>query len=69
MTLHDRIMTLPKRTPGQLDTVKSAARMAQEADELMAEMAKELEISCECKYGDCIICDVLQKYKTYKEQN
>lgn len=35
MTLHDKIMALPKRSPGQKDVVQKAAQIAKEADELI----------------------------------
>lgn len=64
MSLHDRIMGLPVFTVGSEMTRNEAAALAKEADELMAEMAKELE----WYRSDADCMNVLMKYNAYKEQ-
>ena len=88
MTLHDRIMNLPcpekhlcvnERCGG----IVRAAKMAKEADELMAEMAEALTaLMTDCRDRDNNLnaiggfmpyyksgYEALTKYNTYKERN
>lgn len=71
MRLQDRILSLPKRTPGQHDVVVRASLMASEADELMGEMAATLAgldpDQLTQDQQDNLI-RVLGKYNAYKER-
>ena len=50
-TLSDRILSLPKRTPGQHDVVVRAANLAKEADELMEDMQAALMMYVKAGHG------------------
>ena len=70
MSLEDRILALPKRTPGQHDTVLKAATLAAEADELMREMAECLESANFDNNVDMREADALaQKYRKMEKTN
>lgn len=66
MSLEDRILALPKRTPGQHDTVVKAATLAAEADELIAELVDALNFT---RVNEKVIKDALKKHRKWKEQN